>query len=92
MAELRGLTADPAEPVLHPGCDAAALLPAGFLADRLARLAGVIFFCIFNRDYFMFGLFDLMFLVPEAILLYLAVSVSGNAAATIREPHPARGL
>ena len=28
----------------------------------MARLAGVIFFCIFNRDYFMFGLFDLTFL------------------------------
>ncbi len=36
-------------------------------------MAGVIFFCIFNRDYFLFGLFDLIFLVPEAILLTLAV-------------------
>ncbi len=39
----------------------------------LARLAGVIFFLIFNRDYLMFGLFDLIFLVPEGILLTLAV-------------------
>jgi hypothetical protein len=39
----------------------------------LARLAGVIFFCIFNRDYLMFGLFDGMFLVPEGILLVLAL-------------------
>ncbi|MGI8961788.1 MAG: cytochrome c [Bryobacteraceae bacterium] len=39
----------------------------------LARMAGVIFFCIFNRDYLMFGLFDLVFLVPEGILLTLAI-------------------
>jgi Cytochrome c len=39
----------------------------------LARLAGVIFFLGFNRDYFFFGIFDLVFLVPEAALLFLAV-------------------
>jgi hypothetical protein len=38
-----------------------------------ARLAGVIFFLLFNQDYFMFGLFDLVFLIPEAILLWLAI-------------------
>lgn len=42
----------------------------------LARLAGVIFFCIFHRDYLMFGLFDLTFFIPEAILLTLAVRES----------------
>jgi Cytochrome c len=45
----------------------------------LSRLAGVIFFCIFNRDYMMFGLFDLMFLVPEGILLTLAVREAKKA-------------
>jgi hypothetical protein len=45
----------------------------------LARLAGVIFFCIFNRDYLMFGLFDLTFLVPEGILLTLAVREAKKA-------------
>lgn len=39
----------------------------------IARLAGVIFFCIFNREYWTFGAFDLVFLVPEGILLTLAV-------------------
>ncbi len=43
-----------------------------------ARLAGVIFFCIFNRDYFLFGIFDLVFLVPEAILLFLAVKLQAT--------------
>lgn len=57
----------------------------------LARLAGVIFFCIFNRDYFVFGLFDGLFFVPESILLTLAIKeakirVRGGAAGrTIEE-------
>src|SRR5271163_3359442 len=34
----------------------------------LARLAGGTFFCVFNRDYFLFGVFDLVFFVPESIL------------------------
>ena len=41
-----------------------------------ARLAGVLFFFFFNRDYFAFGLLDLIFLVPEAILLTLAVRLN----------------
>ncbi|MGC2661867.1 MAG: hypothetical protein WA324_28240 [Bryobacteraceae bacterium] len=45
----------------------------------LARLAGVIFFCLFNTDYLMFGLFDLTFLVPEGILLALAVREAKKA-------------
>lgn len=37
-----------------------------------ARLAGVIFFCGFHRDYLLFGLFDLTFLLPQTLLLTLA--------------------
>ncbi len=47
-------------------------LPVSWLAV-VARLAGVIFFCGFNRDYNQLGLFDLTFLLPEASLLALAV-------------------
>ena len=47
-------------------------LPVSWLGV-LARLAGVIFFCIFNRDYIQLGLFDLTFFLPEAALLALAV-------------------
>jgi hypothetical protein len=45
-----------------------------------SRLAGVIFFIFFqSREYHMFGYFDLVFLVPEAILLTLAVrQMAGN--------------
>lgn len=39
----------------------------------LTRLAGVVFFCIFNRDYFFFGAYDLVFFLLEAVLLALAV-------------------
>jgi mono/diheme cytochrome c family protein len=39
----------------------------------LARLVGVVFFLGFNRDYYVLGLFDLTFFIPEAILLSLAV-------------------
>src|ERR1700679_1155064 len=46
-------------------------LPVSWLAV-LARLAGVIFFCGFNRDYIQLGLFDLTFFLPEAALLALA--------------------
>jgi hypothetical protein len=48
-----------------------------------SRLAGVIFFIGFQaRDYHMFGYFDLVFLVPEAILLTLAVrETAGNPRA-----------
>ncbi len=47
-------------------------LPVAWLSV-LARLAGVVFFCIFNRDYIQFGLFDLTFFLPEAALLAFAV-------------------
>jgi hypothetical protein len=47
-------------------------LPVAWLSV-FARLAGVVFFCIFNRDYTQFGLFDLAFFIPEAALLTLAV-------------------
>ena len=58
--------------------------PVAWLAV-MARLAGVTFFCIFNRDYFMFGLFDLVFFIPESILLALAIqeakkTIHGGAA------------
>jgi hypothetical protein len=45
-----------------------------------SRLAGVIFFVGFqSREYHMLGYFDLVFLVPEAILLTLAFrSVEGR--------------
>lgn len=35
----------------------------------VARTAGVIYFLGFHRDYWLFGVFDLTFLVPQAILL-----------------------
>src|SRR5580658_1590300 len=58
--------------------------PVAWLAVG-ARLAGVIFFCVFNRDYLMFGLLDLTFFVPESILLTLAIreaekTIHGGAA------------
>jgi len=58
--------------------------PVAWLAV-LARLAGVIFFCGFHRDYLMFGLFDLTFFIPESILLTLAIreaekTIRGGAA------------
>jgi hypothetical protein len=46
--------------------------PVSWLAV-LARLVGVVFFLGFNRDYFVLGLFDLVFFIPESILLFLAV-------------------
>jgi hypothetical protein len=51
----------------------------------LARLTGVVFFCFFNSDYFVMGLLDFTFFIPEVILLILglrdpaaATSYSGN--------------
>ena len=44
----------------------------------LARLAGVIFFVLFQaREYHMFGYFDLVFFVPEAALLFAATRAAG---------------
>jgi cytochrome c553 len=54
--------------------------PAVSWLTVLARLAGVIFFCIFNRTYFLFGLLDLIFLMPEGILLTLAVRAEKEAS------------
>ncbi len=71
--------------------------PVAWLAV-LARLAGVIFFCMFNRDYLMFGLFDLMFFVPESILLTLAIrqadqAIQGGAAGrSIAEATPGTNM
>jgi hypothetical protein len=60
----------------------AALQPLGNLLVSwftvLARLAGVVFFLGFHRDYYLLGVFDLMFLVPEATLLALAVRAQRN--------------
>ena len=39
----------------------------------LSRLAGVLFFLTQPREYLMFGLFDLVFFVPESILLWRLV-------------------
>jgi hypothetical protein len=46
--------------------------PVSWLAV-FARLVGVVFFLGFNRYYYVLGLFDLTFFIPEAILLSLAV-------------------
>ena len=44
-----------------------------------SRLAGVLFFLTQPREYLMFGLFDLVFFVPELILLWrLAQSQKGS--------------
>jgi hypothetical protein len=39
----------------------------------LSRLAGVLFFSTQAADYRLFGLFDLVFLIPEGIFLLLAM-------------------
>jgi len=38
----------------------------------IARLAGVVFFLLIHTEYKVFGIFDLVFFVPEAVLLLLA--------------------
>jgi hypothetical protein len=39
----------------------------------LSRLTGVIYFVLFqSREYHLFGYFDLVFFVPEAVLLLMA--------------------
>jgi hypothetical protein len=46
----------------------------------VARLAGVIFFCGFHRDYILFGWFDLAFLVPQSLLLWWGISAERSLA------------
>jgi hypothetical protein len=62
----------------------AALDPDRFRATAwtavLSRLAGVLFFLTQPREYLMFGLFDLVFFVPEMVLLWrLSRSQSASA-------------
>lgn len=59
-----------------------------------ARLAGVVFFLGFNRDYLLLGLFDLTYFVPEAILLSLAVRtpVSDPAAFLLVKTSPSASV
>lgn len=38
-----------------------------------ARLAGFVFFLTQSRDYLLFGLYDLAFLIPQSVLLFLAL-------------------
>lgn len=52
-----------------------------------SRLAGVLFFPTQAPEYLMFGLFDLVFLVPEAILLLMLVR--SESGATISRGQPA---
>jgi len=48
-----------------------------------SRLAGVIFFVGFqSREYHMFGYFDLVFFVPEVVLLTVATRSIANVATT----------
>lgn len=64
-------------------------MPAGIDVDRfrpvawlavVSRLAGVVFFLGFQpAEYRMLGLFDLVFLVPETILLTMIASRSNDA-------------
>jgi hypothetical protein len=53
-----------------------------------ARLAGVLFFLTQSSDYWMLGAVDLVFLVPEGILLSLASRAERRPAAT-RTAQPA---
>ena len=46
----------------------------------LSRLAGVLFFSTQAADYRMFGLFDLVFLIPEGILLFLVSRSAASAS------------
>lgn len=46
----------------------------------IARLAGFVFFLTQPRDYLLFGLIDLSFFIPEAILLILAQRKQTTAA------------
>jgi hypothetical protein len=78
----------PAAPLLWPRFAAWLLIllsafyvPAALDPDRFrtsawlavaARLAGVLFFVTQPREYLMLGVFDAVFFVPEAILLWLA--------------------
>lgn len=50
----------------------------------LSRLAGVLFFSTQPADYRMFGLFDLVFLIPEGVLLFL-VSRSATPSSKVPE-------
>jgi hypothetical protein len=53
----------------------------GWLAV-ISRLAGFVFFLTQPRDYLMFGLVDLSFFIPEAILLILALRNQATIAST----------
>jgi hypothetical protein len=48
----------------------------------MSRLVGVIFYSLQPPAYRLFGLFDLVFLVPEAILLVLALKARPLAASS----------
>jgi hypothetical protein len=50
----------------------------------LSRLAGVLFFAVEGPPYLLFGLFDLVFLVPQGILLLIAVRGTPAAVAGAR--------
>jgi hypothetical protein len=52
----------------------------------LSRVAGVLFFSTQAVDYRLFGLFDLVFLVPEGILLFLALRSATRSANAMGRP------
>ena len=87
----------PADPLLWPRFAALLLIllsmfymPAGIDLDRYranawmavgSRLVGVVFFLVFEPVYRALGFVDLVFVVPEAILLILAVRSAAAAPA-----------
>ena len=55
----------------------------------LSRLAGVLFFLTQPREYLMFGLFDLVFFVPELVLLWRLSRSQTRDRRSRGEPHEA---
>jgi hypothetical protein len=52
----------------------------------LSRLAGVLFFSTQAAEYRLFGMFDLAFLIPEGILLFLAMRSATPSANAMDSP------
>ena len=87
-ARFAGPAADPVERVLRAGRHGPDRYRANAWLAVVSRLAGVVFF-IGEPAYRLLGLFDLVFFVPEAVLLFVATRAkppSTIAARDVGEP------
>ena len=69
MGAILGPLARSAQQLLRPRSDHYRRARVNAWLSTIGRLAGVLFFLVQSRDYWLFGAYDFAFFLPQALLL-----------------------